>query len=194
MTESQSEVKESLIVDDCAHYREATVTRSEVPALKDLEEAKGWTIAPSKLLTAYEKKNGGVRGLNKRTQFLDTTYIGEVPLITSPWDRSQDVDMFSGGGHSSSSESKDGDSGNEQKSGGNGGFVLQSYPIPERDTRPSGDSDTNESKESKESKDGADHEAKGIGDSKDGYEGKSSTEMKSEGKNNDYTPSSRDYK
>ena len=197
MTDSQSEVKESLIVDEYAHYRVAATTRSEVPALNDPEEAEGGTIAPSKLLTAYEKENGGVRGLNKRTQFLNTTYIGEVPLgSTSPWDRSQDADMFSGGGHSSSSESKDAGSGDEQKSGGSGGFVIQSYPIPERDMRPLGESNTNESKESKE---GADHEAKGGGGSKDNHEGKSSTEMKSEGKSSssryddDYTPS-REYK
>ena len=192
---------EDLIVDVCAHYRDATISRGTSTSLKGRGEesienedrynnisGQFQSLSYTKVLTAYEKEHG-VRGMNMRTQFLDSTYVGEVPVGINPWDRSRDEDMFKG---EYSAESKDGN-GHEQKS--EMGCAVQSYPIPLQDLYPSKGVIGSESKGS-----GINSEVKGGLDSKEApVEGKSAeTEMKGEEKSSQYenysTPSTRDYK
>ena len=125
--------------------------------------------------------------MSQRTQFLDSTYIGEIPKVSGPWDRSRDEEMFT---KEYSAESKEG---NEQKSSSRD---VQTYPIPLQDQHPAG-------REGDESKgNGMNREMKGGDNSKeDSFESKLTereTKCESEGKSSrcdDYIATfTRDYK
>ena len=85
----------------------------------------------ARALTAFEREHSGSRGMSTKTQFLPSTYIGEMALGGSPWDRSEDYELLP----RQSGEFKDG-SDHEEKADALVEVTVQSFPIPESDRHP----------------------------------------------------------